>query len=492
MAATQARARHRDWLSDIEARISNIRAERKGEGQTLTQMHARALAGRWYRWWTTKQQTKPLPLAHWKEFRDHLIDRAWAGAGDVGDPEAPDWNPAAVWDDNYDARAPARAMAADYGETSQFLHSEQLPLEAAARELFLDYVCKDLFGALDLLIRRARGDYSEDTLPQEFPTFARMADPGFTFEALFERWVCAAGPKPGTVRRWRAVFLKLAQDFPEHGAAALTTDEVREWLPSLITQKRAAVTVRRVWSRAGTTVFAWAAEHKVVPHNPFAGVAVTVPRKSSHREGKWFNDDEIKKILQAAAAITDPKSQADTWRRWAPWLLAYTGARAGEITQLRGVDVIERSGVPAIHITPAAGSTKTGEPRTVPLHEHLVEQGFLAFAKRRGPGPLFYREQKGAVEARKVTDPKRSPWEMVRAQLAEWIRMEVGIKDQEVQPTHGWRHTFRQRGSRYGMQEHIIDAICGHAPASAGRGYSVPTLSDMAEELKKFPRYEID
>ncbi len=45
VSAAQARARHREWLSETEARINNIRAERKGEGRTLTTMQARALSG---------------------------------------------------------------------------------------------------------------------------------------------------------------------------------------------------------------------------------------------------------------------------------------------------------------------------------------------------------------------------------------------------------------------------------------------------------------
>ena len=43
-----ARAKHREWSSEIEARIANIRAARKGEGRTLTPKEARALAGEWY------------------------------------------------------------------------------------------------------------------------------------------------------------------------------------------------------------------------------------------------------------------------------------------------------------------------------------------------------------------------------------------------------------------------------------------------------------
>jgi hypothetical protein len=146
----------------------------------LTPLQARALAGRWYHWWTTRYLAKPLPLAHWQEFYEHFTDEASYGAMNVGDPDAPDWDPAAVWDRDYDARKLTRALAADHGETSQFLLSEHLALDPAARELFLDYVARDLFNALNLLIRRARGDYSEDQHPKAFPQFDHSADPGLT------------------------------------------------------------------------------------------------------------------------------------------------------------------------------------------------------------------------------------------------------------------------------------------------------------------------
>ena len=48
MPISLARAKHREWSSEIEARIANIRAERRGAGRTLTPQEARALAGEWY------------------------------------------------------------------------------------------------------------------------------------------------------------------------------------------------------------------------------------------------------------------------------------------------------------------------------------------------------------------------------------------------------------------------------------------------------------
>jgi hypothetical protein len=64
----------------------------------------------------------------------------------------------------------------------------------------------------------------------------------------------------------------------------------------------------------------------------------------------------------------------------------------GELTQLRGVDIIQQDGIHAIKISAEAGTTKAGKARTVPLHEHLIKQGFLAFVETNGKGPLFYNE----------------------------------------------------------------------------------------------------
>ncbi|WMT71642.1 hypothetical protein [Bradyrhizobium sp. Ash2021] len=42
------------------------------------------------------------------------------------------------------------------------------------------------------------------------------------------------------------------------------------------------------------------------------------------------------------------------------------------------------------------------------------------------------------------------------------------------------------------MDERYSDAITGHAPATAGRAYTTPTPEDLAEAMKKFPRYQLD
>ena len=113
MPALTARAKHREWLNEIEARIANIRAERKGVGRTLSPMQARALAGEWYLLWTTRHLATPTDPEHWKDFYDRLCYSASEGVRAVsGGLDAPaGWQAETVWEQNYEAREDARCCS---------------------------------------------------------------------------------------------------------------------------------------------------------------------------------------------------------------------------------------------------------------------------------------------------------------------------------------------------------------------------------------------
>lgn len=164
------------------------------------------------------------------------------------------------------------------------------------------------------------------------------------------------------------------------------------------------------------------------------------------------------------------------------------------MTQLRAEDIQQLpSGLWVARITPEAGSVKTMQARTVPLHEHLVEQGFLAFVQGSKKGPLFFdpAKDRGVREKEDVTNPKRTQADKLRNRLGEWVRKGLGVDDPEIRPNHAWRHTFKRRAARSNIAEPICDAFCGHAPASVGRIYLTPSVEDMAEALKLFPRYSL-
>ena len=143
----------------------------------------------------------------------------------------------------------------------------------------------------------------------------------------------------------------------------------------------------------------------------------------------------------------------------------------------------------AIRITPAAGTVKSKKSRAVPLHEHLIEQGFLKFATEHGAGPLFYNPNK-KHSGGEPTSQKKPRAVQSRQRLAAWVRS-LGIDDPELSPNHAWRHTFKRVADRQGISERMSDYITDHAHKSVGASYGAPMLEDMAEALKKFPRYEI-
>ncbi len=482
-----AKVRISEWTADVETRIATIRAARRGEGRSLTERQAFALAGEWYVWFVARHEENPGPPERWKDLQealgdhlmhhapDHIVEQGWRALDWMREPEVLEG---------------IRPQIADEAKTAQFLAAKGLVLSNDAQAMFLDRVLPEFMNAIVLLERRAGGDYETDERPAQFPKFEggpRPSTTGMSPWALFEAWVKAAKPAPSTVTRWRAVFLDLEKRLADD-PAALTEDAARDWARKLVAPGRSPRTVNDVWINAGRTIFAWGVEERLVAANPFQGVRVTQPRKTHHRETKAFTPAEAATILRAASSM-QVKTPLDGAFRWVPWLCAYSGARAGEITQLRGSDIHEDGGVHAMLLTPEAGTMKTRKARRVPLHDHLVEQGFLEFVLSRGKGPLFFelRDGKGTDDPLR---PKRPQGVIVRQKIAAWVRKQ-GVTDRELSPNHAWRHTFKQIADRAGISERTSDDITGHSHRTEGARYGAPRLEDMAAALGKFPRYRL-
>jgi integrase len=376
-------------------------------------------------------------------------------------------------------------------------------------------VVSEFLAATETLERRARGDWGPDQhLDQLAPSpnlsASRTQLPSAV--AIFEAYKKDKQPSPATIEKWSRVFKTLdtenwrAPDWdPQQWLDHLVTMGDRHAEPgssSSPTRKardRSPRTVNDTWLKAARTVFGWAIRkrlrdaegRRLVETNPFKDCSVTVPKQSITRPtGKAFTDDEIKTILCASTALGTPMELPAATRRWVPWMCAYTGARVGELTQLRVQDIEKRACGSVLLITPDAGTVKTGRARLVPLHPHLVEMGLLdyvaAVEARLGKlGPLFYRPQS------RPSRNYRGPAVKARHDLAAWVR-QLGITDRGIQPNHAWRHTFKTRAQRAKIEQRIRDEICGHAPRTTADDYEHPTVEDMAEALKRFPRYEVE
>jgi len=297
----------------------------------------------------------------------------------------PDWK----WAGDEDVRVHMRPLIADRAEPAQFLASRGLALTPEARERFLDAVEDEFSAALRLLVRRANRDYTPDTRPQRFPKFAPIphaASRGPSCFELFEAWVKAVTPGASTIDRWRAVFLDLQSHFVDRSAGSIAADEAHEWKDRLVTKERSAKTVSDIWLVAARTVFRWALKERLIQANPFVGVTVTVPKKRRLRETDAFTPEEAQLILKASLAITNTSRPFAAACRWVPWVCAYTGARAGEITQLRGVDIVRREGVDALRLTPEAGRSRQARHEWSLSMSISLPRGFSTSSNREAMG----------------------------------------------------------------------------------------------------------
>lgn len=323
--------------------------------------------------------------------------------------------------------------------------------------------------------------------PTTVPSPVAITGPTLTVGDLFDRWATDRADKraPNTIKRYRGSIRSFEAFASGRDVRTLTGDDVFAW--AVHRRDRESISPRAVNKNdlvALSSVFRWGAGRasgQILSSNPAAGISLDEPRIGLQRE-RTFRDGEVAAILLAASQV-DPDARNPTRsaaRRWCPWLAAYSGARISELTNLHREDIRTEGGIPFMHLR----VTKTGEARTVPIHAHLIEQGFLGFVEACVSGPLFYdprRRRQGSMAPQS---------EIQGRQVGKWVRETVQL-DPGVDPNHGWRHTFKTRALGAGIEERLRDAITGHRVASVGRRYETPTLRMLADAMSRFIRYHI-
>ena len=347
-------------------------------------------------------------------------------------------------------------------------------------------IAKAILQAVDQSMKYFSGDFSPDPLAGRFPKIPEVATTTvLPLDEWFGKYAEASKLAASTRKRWGAALATLTAFVGHDDLARITPDHVVDWVDGLAADKRADKTIRDVYLASAKALFGWLQGKRKVAANPCAGIRVKVVEEVVLRD-RDFTEAEASTILAAALSFQGGRLSPEhaAARRWVPWLCAYSGARVGEITQLRRKDVRHEGGIPVFRITPEAGTVKTKRFRDVPIHPHLVEMGFLDYVDTR-TGPLFYDPTRGRGGSSANPLSKK-----VGERLAAWVR-KLGIVDVGVDPNHGWRHSFKTRGRRGGMRDSILDAIQGHAPQTEGRKYGGFKVDVMAQEMELFPRYAI-
>jgi integrase len=174
----------------------------------------------------------------------------------------------------------------------------------------------------------------------------------------------ATGRKPSTYESYRHTVEGLETFVGHDKAPDVTPEDVVRFKDHRLGQGVSPKTVKDSDLAGLKTVFGWAVSNRKLPSNPAAGITIKLGKRQKLRS-KGLTDDEAKAILSAALKVTRGSESAGTFaaKRWVPWLAAYTGARVGELAQLRKQDVTREGEHWTIRLTPEAGTIKTNEAR---------------------------------------------------------------------------------------------------------------------------------
>ncbi|WP_185966163.1 DUF6538 domain-containing protein [Rhodopseudomonas palustris] len=364
-------------------------------------------------------------------------------------------------------------------------HGYILTLES--RELVGKAVDKAVLQAREQLHRMRDGDYRPDPNEGRFPPLeiqtASVAPAGdFHLLKVFDRYASEANLGAGTIKKWRPIMAKIADEVPD--IRNLTRTWCIAWKDRQVARGIAMKSVRETYIASIKAVCEWAISNGILDENPALRIKVKVPKETGKR---GYTEGEATLILRASLIPMSDRAGAEhrAARRWIPSLCAYTGARVGEMAQLRKQDVRKVDGVWMLRITPDAGTVKGGGEREIAIHPELVRQGFVDFVLKSS-GPLFCAKK----SPRKGSD-QNPTFRKVGERIAAWVRQEVGIKDKNISPNHAWRHRFRTIAEEVDMRESILDYVLGHAPATVGRKYGERKPQSQYREISKIPVIDI-
>jgi integrase len=453
----------KEAIAKAPAAIAKLRAEfnaaRAASGPPRRMTHREILeqAGIWYRETVRNWEEDPGPPEGWEAWEGLLFselekDQAGEIVGFL--PKARDL-------------AEAKQILAEKG-----ISADPDSLRRSALALF-DAKRK----AAAILTARAEGDFSPDPNASAFPKEeAAKNGPPLAAESLLAAWETERRPAAKTREKYSGTFRNIARVLGFDDLRRITPDDVLTFKRHrLEVEKRHPGTVEDDIRNAGA-VCKWGVRNRFLPSNPFDGLAPKAPRTLASREP--YNDDEARHILSASR-------EEKGWLRWGPWLLCFTGARIGELAELRRKDVREENGVSFLDIRPheARPGKNATMQRMIPLHPAVLAERFLTYVTTlpdNPDGPLF-----PCIPP----DPRGKRDTTAQARLGRWTRGKLGLKDQKKAPAHSWRHRMEDELRKVGAHPEMMDAITGrHNPRNAGAGYGKGYRGMPSEVLKVLRR----
>lgn len=494
----EAKRRHASVHAEVELQWVNLRAG----SHTLTERRAHEIASPLYRRWIEIHAENPSQSDGWLP---ELFGLMWKGHG--RDPEDTDGDipldRIVVPGMEYICRKHADWAVEEFGlqldplSLHRLAKAISLAIQRAA--LFLDQIDK---GYLDpAKLDRKLEEFEKISFDEQKLSILKglapdqgvktQSDPIRLTELLERWWVEAksAGRKVSTYRSYGDTIRLFVQFLSYDDASRITVQDIvaykdhRLRTPTARTGKPPSPkTVKDSDLSALKTVFSWAVSNKILMENPASGITIKLVKPPKLRS-KGYTEHEAQALLNASLGVMQNVETPHTAaaKKWIPWLLAFSGARVGEIAQLRRQDIRKEKELWIITITPEAGTVKNNEMRQFVLHHQLIELGFVHFVEQVQTERLFLRPS-----AQLDISGQRKG---LTNRIGEFSRSVIA--DRGVDPNHGWRHRFKTIGLEAGISHRVLDAIQGHATRLPGESYGDVSLKTIAAAVFSLGHIEL-
>ena len=493
--------------AEVVAHLEGIfQALRDDKPVALTRLQIAALAGEIYRAWEGREAAEPSLHVEMTEDGPEVSE-------EILSPEFEAEAARAAGEFFLRLEASEQLEASERPEDEQMLDRAITPLiddaleargimrvDEASRERLFRAFRDALKASFAIRQKRVVMDFTPDPKAASYPAWEAPTPPTpaeppkskVSLKGLVDDWwkeAQATGLKPSTHESYSNTMGRFIKFLKHDDASRVTPEDVIAFKDFRLSSKNpvtgkpiSAKTVKDSDIAGLKSVLGWAVANRRIASNPAEGVTIKVGKRQKLRE-KGFTDAEAKALLKAASESRPGNDRPTTAaaKRWVPWLMAYSGARVGEIAQLRKEDVVKEGDDWVMNITPEAGTVKTNEARRVVIHPHVIEQGFAAFVAAAEAGHLFLTQA--------ASGDVRGPLRGLKNRLTE-IAREI-VPDRNVAPNHGWRHRFKTIGMEVGIDHRILDVIQGHAPKTQGESYGDVTLKTIAAAIGKLPRYVV-
>jgi integrase len=316
--------------------------------------------------------------------------------------------------------------------------------------------------------------------PNPFITEPEPIEP-VTFVTLQDAWELK-NTNERTRRTKHRYMTRLAEHLGHNDANRVKPEDFAAFEGVLLTQANAGEIAYKSVENilAGIkAVFAAGLKAKKITTDPTAGVNFQA-KKSQMGKTLGYSVAQVGLILRAG------RNQPPEIR-YPTLIAAFSGARVGEIADATTHDVYRVGDMWVLDIRAdyrEQGQEIKNEPsiRIFPLHQQIIEEGFIEYWQSLPPGPLFPAFSLGQ-------DNRRG--DAASRNISEWVRS-LGIKNPSpklrYKPNHSFRNYVKTQWRNAKIEEETHDAITGHGSSKdESRNYGEYELKLMLEAIETLP-----